>query len=179
MLYVAPGLHIGDKNPAYWDALHLRDKIAPENTPKRNLKWNPFTGEEILVAFCSPENREKFPNLFAQQKSLFPALYNKLEDISLSLIEEGTADDTSAASAAPQQQQLQLGQLTGEELYDFFSRSNNRQQFPNLFAQQKSSFPHDYDEDGELEKAITLSLQDEQAPEVEPSGENVDDCSIM
>ena len=67
-----------------------------------------------------------------------------------------------------------------EELCDFFSHSNNRQQFPNLFAQQKSSFPYDYEEDGELERAIALSLQDEQAPEVAPSGDNhEDDCSIM
>lgn len=115
---IAPGVSFTDKRSTdeearkvYWDTLHLRDKITPENTLKRNLKLNPLKGEEILIAFCSPENRKEFPN---------------------------------------------------------------------LFAQQKSSFPHDYEEDGELEKAIALSLQDEQAPEVAPTGDShEDDCSIM
>ena len=119
---IAPGVSFTDKRSTdeearkvYWDTLHLRDKIAPENTLKRNLKLNSLKGEEILIAFCSPENRKQFPNLFAQQKLLFPELYSKLEEISLSLIEEDIAlhGDISAASAAPQQQQLQLGQLTG------------------------------------------------------------------
>ena len=163
---IAPGVSFADKRSTdekvsgtYWDAKHLRDKIASERT----LKWNPFTGEEILEAFCSPENRAKFPNLFAQQKSLFPALYKKLEDISLPPIEEeGTA---SAASAAPQQQQIQLEQLTGgEELDNFFRSSENQAQFPNLFSQHEAIV---------LEEAIALSFQVDQP--VDPSGENSED----